>query len=1379
VTFWRDRDVHWKDADDIWIPHYADITGIVEGQSVASATLTRHDTQLVGSSAGQSGADATLREWNDIVGSSAGQSAASAHLTRHDTQLVGSSAGQSDADATLHEWNDISGSIAAQSGADATLREWNDIVGSSAGQSAASATLTRHDTQLVGSSAGQSGVDATLKERNEIAGSSAGQSAASATLTRHDTQLVGSSTGQSGVDATLREWNDISGSIAVQSAASAHLTRHDTQLIGSSAGQSGVDATLQEWSEIAGSIVAQSGADATLREWNDIAGSSAGQSAVSATLTRHDTQLVGSSTGQSGVDATLREWNDISGSSTGQSAVSARLTRHNTQLVGSSAGQSAASAHLTRYDTRLVGSSTGQSGADATLREWNDIVGSSAGQSAASAHLTRHDTQLVGSLVTQSGADTDLKGTQKIGGSIAVQSGADATLREWNDIVGSSAGQSAASAHLTRHDTQLVGSSVGQSGADAHLTRYDTQLVSGIEAISGVSAVLGTLEEWNDLVGSSAGQSAASAHLTRYDTQLIGSSAGQSGADADLHEWNDIVGSITAQSAADAYLTVKHWRIFSQYTIVPGDAYAKLDNSNKKYAQTFPVYFRHNAYKLELRLKRTGNPGSLHIEIRENNPNTQEYYPTGDLIASTDFDTSGVDTEAEWVTIYLENPGWLEETLGMYNPGASDEERIPRTYGIILSCSGASDSHYIEWSYGSTEPTLENGRYCYFNGAEWSNNPNVDFLFIQYGYRADLGSAISPESLQMINSDLTCSLTLQNYKPVVPFGRLKYEVTVPIEDTTYNNNAPITLFEVEHVGATATRYLDDFYYRIHIYENPINLGLVFADTEQDLWVWNAFFDTKTLDDITINGVLTLVGPEAPYNFRPLEAREYIAEIAKEGELDYRVEITFDFEEPLNDIVVVITGTRATILSWKPENKIKEILEWRTEILRSYSGVEQRIRLRQTPRQSFRLQFIFDTNKLNTQFDAMLHRWQKRSWIIPIWTEVAIHSGILVEDTMIISVDTKYADFRDNSSVMIWQSNSKFEVVTVESVEEDKLNLKFGIVNNYTGNQYIVPLRVGHMTSKNIKQKFNSPASMIETAFIVSDNTDISGYISERTLEFIAAKSTNDGDGDVSDILPEEGEPTEIWNLTCIVAGGIYVSKFSVVGSISGEMEDATVGHFYNNGKIAFKINAGENDFVVGDNFQTIEVLFQPSYMVETHQEESDGLLEINDFETGVFSLRSTKEYNLVTQNHIFYNDTKKACWELRQLLHWLNGRQRSVLVPTYREDLIQTDSIGAAEKYLFVENIALADNLGVNELRTYVGFYFPDNTLLIRKITTIVAVSDTKEKIEINNSLGRTVNVGDCKICFVDKCRLASDRVEIEWPFAHQNECRPNLVRVV
>jgi len=850
----------------------------------------------------------------------------------------------------------------------------------------------------------------------------------------------------------------------------------------------------------------------------------------------------------------------------------------------------------------------------------------------------------------------------------------------------------------------------------------------------------------------------------------------QSGAAGTLITNKYLVGSISTQSVISGDLFVGKSLIFASWTELEGSWTAKLDNANKKYAQTLPNYYRHLIYRLELRLKRFNNPGNLHIEIRENDGTGEEWYPTGTLVAQTDFDTSGIDTaELEWVTICLDLSGWLQEILGWTNP--PNEKRIPKIYGIVLSCPGADATNYIEWQYDSTGG-FENGRYCYYDGASWSHQSGIDFYFIEYGCRKDLSGIILPALPQMLSPALTCSLTIQNYKPIAPFIGGEYKTTL-IGDTIYESNFPFSLFEFEYAGNIIRRYFNDFYYRIHIIPRPINLGLILTNIESEFWVWNAFFITKTLEVITIEGNLNLVGQSAPYNFRGLEVRKYAAKISKEGVPDYKAEITFDFADPIEEIAVIITGLRAAILFWRPESKIKETLEWKTAILRAHGGKEQRIKLRQTPRQFFKLQFIFGTNKISSQFDAMLHRWQKRFWIIPIWTEYTIHSEILSEGAISIDIDTRYADFRDDSFAMIWKSALEYEVVVIDSVDVDKLNLKAKIINNYVKGQYILPIRTAYMISKNIKRQYNSPASMIETLFAVTDNVDITGYTSERTLEFAEADPANTGNGDVNSIISANEEPTEIWELTCTTGGGAGVGKFSVIGSISGDIFNlATVGAPYNNGKIAFTINDDDPDFVVGDNFQTLEVLITPSYMTEIHQEESDGLIDINDFETGIFRVRSDKEFNLLAQNHIFYNDIKKTSWELRQFLHWFNGRQRTILIPTYRNDLVQKDIISAADKFLYIENIKLAINMGANELRTYIGFYFPDKTLLIRKITKITEIDETKEKIDINSSLGKTVNLNDCKICFVDKCRLASDRIEINWPFAHRNECRSNLIRV-
>ncbi len=202
-----------------------------------------------------------------------------------------------------------------------------------------------------------------------------------------------------------------------------------------------------------------------------------------------------------------------------------------------------------------------------------------------------------------------------------------------------------------------------------------------------------------------------------------------------------------------------------------------------------------------------------------------------------------------------------------------------------------------------------------------------------------------------------------------------------------------------------------------------------------------------------------------------------------------------------------------------------------------------------------------------------------------------------------------------------------------------------------------------------------------------------------------------------------------------------------------------------------------------DSYDSLNLLVVPAFMEGVHLESSDADAVTLDYGTGVFSVVSDSTYNFLSQSHVFYNDTKQATWEFRQFLYSLDGRQKTVLIPTFRDDLTQVSGIDIepSDTSVTIEYIRLAKNMGLNDLRTYVGFYFPvTNVLIVRKITGITELSSEQERInfDVNLGLGAAVSAGACKICFVDKARLASDKVEIQWLRSHYNQCTTNFMRV-
>jgi hypothetical protein len=219
------------------------------------------------------------------------------------------------------------------------------------------------------------------------------------------------------------------------------------------------------------------------------------------------------------------------------------------------------------------------------------------------------------------------------------------------------------------------------------------------------------------------------------------------------------------------------------------------------------------------------------------------------------------------------------------------------------------------------------------------------------------------------------------------------------------------------------------------------------------------------------------------------------------------------------------------------------------------------------------------------------------------------------------------------------------------------------------------------------------------------------------------------------------------------------------------------GFAYMDCQFLVTINELLTGYTADETYDGLTVLTGATYVDPAVDLESDADIVMSDCGTGPFDVFSDSEFNVISQSHLFKNWDKADCWNFRLFLHHLYGRQIPVWSPTFKNDLQLTDTIGSSDVNFRVSNIGLADNMGVNNLRTHIAFMFPDGTNYYREITGIVE-SGTEEIITIDSSLGLEVQIGDCEICFLDKYRLANDKVSIKWKEPFVNECRLKFVRV-
>ncbi len=497
------------------------------------------------------------------------------------------------------------------------------------------------------------------------------------------------------------------------------------------------------------------------------------------------------------------------------------------------------------------------------------------------------------------------------------------------------------------------------------------------------------------------------------------------------------------------------------------------------------------------------------------------------------------------------------------------------------------------------------------------------------------------------------------------------------------------------VGDKMFGYVDDFYFRFHLIPWSIDFGYILSTVIEYFILWNAYFVPKVCTAINeINGgEYTLSGLTTPFTLNGLQETIYSVTPVEDGSPTFESTISFDFGMEDTYVIETLTGVRIVLFRWEPKQLITEHLEWLTDIIKAKDGSEQRISVRRVPRQGFNFTVYFDTEKQQIIYETFLHKWQKKKWGLPVWYELVNHSDTINVLDTIITVDTTYTDFRDDSLAVIWKSVNEFEIIRIATVAVGSLSLSSVVQNTYTGDKVIIPCRIAQINRVTRGKETPDGQSTIEFNFVVEDNILLTGY-------------------------------------------------------------------------------------AAGTTYKTLPVLTDASIVGKAQEKISDGDLAITDFNTGEYLIYSDSEFNKVIQSHVFKNYTKVATWNHRLFLHYLLGQLNTVWIPTFKSDMILTNVIGAADTSFTIENIGLYDNMGVNVLRTHIAFIFSDGSMLLREIVNIIEVDNDEETISIDTSLGQTISIGECTISFLDKCRLSSDVVKIDWEHSGWNTNKLNWLRV-
>ena len=307
-----------------------------------------------------------------------------------------------------------------------------------------------------------------------------------------------------------------------------------------------------------------------------------------------------------------------------------------------------------------------------------------------------------------------------------------------------------------------------------------------------------------------------------------------------------------------------------------------------------------------------------------------------------------------------------------------------------------------------------------------------------------------------------------------------------------------SVIEAEPAGGLALAVGVEWFEKCHVFPGRIDLGNVLSIQIRQLELFNAFrrpteiitwtaFANNTGAGVTVTNL-----PLLPFVINAFASFVVDVSISTSGPPTITGTLDFTLSAPTAaTIEVPVTGQRITIFQYRPQTPIRETLAFKTDVIRLFDGTEQRIKLREAPRQAFDFSVRTDDDRTRDSINAVLFDWQARVFGVPLWFEAEPLDAAIAINDLVIMVDTTTSDYRVDGLVMVYDGNFNFEALEVDSFTASSITVKTAFTKAFDLLSTIVmPIRTAYTKPSLSNTRFAIGPSDFSMTFDVLDNIDL-------------------------------------------------------------------------------------------------------------------------------------------------------------------------------------------------------------------------------------------------------------------------------------------------
>lgn len=304
--------------------------------------------------------------------------------------------------------------------------------------------------------------------------------------------------------------------------------------------------------------------------------------------------------------------------------------------------------------------------------------------------------------------------------------------------------------------------------------------------------------------------------------------------------------------------------------------------------------------------------------------------------------------------------------------------------------------------------------------------------------------------------------------PVSPTGVL---AAFSLAAASYTDEAPIaavgtTSYSAKRLASESFGWLD-WFNKLHFSTIIFNLGPVISTQVRTFTIYSSYLEeTRTLNSITPTDAigLTLTEPGAtPLVWQPQDELEYQLTAVTDGPPTIEASYLFDFDTV--DVLLPVVGVR--VIPWQVEptweDPVIERLDWRTDVLRKFDGSEQRIQVREYPRQYWQFSFVASGRERRI-LESTVYQWAARSWALPVFSDGVNLEQPLNAGATAVPVETANLGYElGGLGIIIAADGTASEAFEVAAINSTSITTDRPLVSSWSPGSRIYPARIAKLT----------------------------------------------------------------------------------------------------------------------------------------------------------------------------------------------------------------------------------------------------------------------------------------------------------------------------